>query len=113
MATPPTRDLSIVAGDTFSHLIEIKDVNGAAVNVTGRTYTGQVRQYPSSATAAATFTVDTTNAATGKVVISLSATTTAGLTPGPYRYNVQQTVGSTVTTLFRGAFIVLGDETRA
>jgi hypothetical protein len=113
MATPPTRHLSTVAGDTFSHTIEIKNANGTPINVSARTYTGQVRRYTSSTSASATFTVDMTNAATGKVVISLSATTTAGLAPGPYWYNVQQTVGSTVTTLFRGDFLVIGDETRA
>lgn len=113
MATPPTRNLSTVAGDTFSHLIEIQGANGSAINVSARTYTGQVRQYTSSASAAGTFNVDMTNAATGKVTISLGAAVTSTFSPGPYWYNVQQTVGSTVSTLFRGQFLVIGDETRA
>ena len=110
---PATRDISIYRGDDFNHTVTIQDSAGSAIDVSGRTYTSQLRRYPDSATAAATFTVSMTGAASGTVVFSLTDTVTAGLEPGPYSYDIQQDSSGTLTTLLAGQAIVSADVTRS
>lgn len=110
---PAARDIDIFRGDDFTHTVTIQDANGAPINVSGRTYTSQLRRYPDSSSIAATFTVTMTNAATGVVVFSLPDATTSALAPGEYRYDIQQDNGGTITTLLAGTATVAADVTRA
>ena len=110
---PATRDIDIYRGDDFSHTVTITNTAGSAIDVSGRTYTSQLRRYPDSSTVAATFTVAMGSAATGVVVFTLADTVTAGLEPGPYRYDIQQDNGGTLTTLLAGQATVSADVTRA
>jgi hypothetical protein len=61
---------------------------------------------------AATFAVDMTNAATGVVELSLTATETAALAAGPYAFDVHMITGSSVLTLFAGEAVVTAEVTR-
>jgi hypothetical protein len=108
-----TRDITIYQGDTYGHVITITDdaTPPAATNVTGRTFAAQLRRYPSS-DVAATFAVDMTNAATGVVQLSLTATQTAALAAGPYAFDVHMITGSSVLTLFAGEAVVTAEVTR-
>lgn len=110
---PAVRDVSIYRGDDFAHTLTIQDDQGDPVNVSGRTFTSQLRRYPDTTVVAATFAVSMTNAATGVVVFSLGDTVTAGLEPGPYAYDVQQDNGGTITTLLAGRATVAADVTRS
>jgi len=107
-----TRDISIYQGDTYTHELRIKDSANANVNITSRTYTGQVRKKRNSDTIAATFTSTLTNAANGIVVLSLSAASTANIAAGTYVYDFQETNGATITTLITGSCIVVGEVSR-
>jgi hypothetical protein len=107
-----TRDISIYQGDTYAHELRIKDSANANVNITSRTYTGQVRKKRNSDTIAATFTSTLTNAANGIVVLSLSAASTANIAAGTYVYDFQETNGATITTLITGSCIVVGEVSR-
>ena len=107
-----TRDISIYQGDTYAHELRIKDSANANVNITSRTYTGQVRKKRNSDTIASTFTSTLTNAANGIVVLSLSAASTANIASGTYVYDFQETNGSTITTLITGSCIVVGEVSR-
>lgn len=109
---PATRDLNPYQGDDFSHEVRFEDANGAPVNKSGCTFASQVRRRWSDATVDATFTVDTTNIATGVVVFTLSAATMAALEPGTYRYDLQQTCGGRRLTVLRGLFTVDAEITR-
>jgi hypothetical protein len=110
---PARRDLlTPYQGDQFSHEVRFKDSNGGPVNVTGRTFASQVRRRWSDTTIDATFSVDTSNAATGVVVFTLSANVMTGLEPGEYRYDLQQTVAGVPLTLLAGKFRVTGEITR-
>jgi hypothetical protein len=110
---PGTRDLDVYRGDDFSHSVTFKDVNGAVINVSARTFASQLRRYPDTSVIAATFGVDMTNAATGIVVFTLADTVTSTLDAGPYVYDVQQTDSGTVTTMLAGDVTVAADVTRA
>jgi hypothetical protein len=107
-----TRDISIYQGDTYAHELRIKDSANANVNITSRTYTGQIRKKRNSDTITATFTSTLTNAANGVVVMSLTSSNTANISAGSYVYDFQETNGETVTTLITGVCTVTGDVTR-
>jgi hypothetical protein len=110
---PARRDLlSPYQGDDFTHEVRFVDGTGAPENVTGRTFASQVRRRWSDTTIDATFTVDTSNAATGVVVFTLSAAVMTAFEPGEYRYDLQQTVAGRRLTLLRGIFKVTGEITR-
>ena len=108
-----TRDITIYQGDTYGHVITITDdaTPPVATDVTGRTFAAQLRRYADSTTIAATFAVDMTDAATGIVQLSLTATQTAALT-GPYAFDVHMITGSSVLTLFAGECLVTAEVTR-
>jgi hypothetical protein len=107
-----TRDISVYQGDTYAHELRIKDSANANVNITSRTYTGQIRKKRNSDTITATFTSTLTNAANGVVVMSLTSSNTANISAGSYVYDFQETNGATVTTLITGVCTVTGDVTR-
>ena len=67
-----TRNISIYQGDTYAHELRIKDSANANVNITSRTYTGQIRKRRSSDIVVATFTSQITNGANGIVVMTLT-----------------------------------------
>ena len=107
-----SRDISIYQGDTYAHELRIKDSANANVNITSRTYTGQIRKKRNSDTVTATFTSTLTNAANGIVVMSLASGSTANIASGTYVYDFQETNGETVTTLITGTVTVVGEVTR-
>ena len=109
-----TRDITIYQGDTYGHVITITDdaTPPVATDVSGRTFAAQIRRYPSSDTIAAQFAVDMTDAATGVVQLSLTATQTAALVAGPYAFDVHMITGTTTLTLFAGECLVSGEVTR-
>jgi len=107
-----SRDISIYQGDTYAHELRIKDSANANVNITSRTYTGQIRKKRNSDTINATFTSSITNASNGIVILSLSAASTANIAAGTYVYDFQETNGATITTLITGSCIVVGEVSR-
>ena len=109
-----TRDITIYQGDTYGHTITITNdaTPPAATNVTGRTFAAQLRRYAGSTTIAATFAVDVSQAASGIVQLSLTATQTAALAAGPYAFDVHMITGSSVLTLFAGECLVTAEVTR-
>ncbi len=114
MATPARRDLVIVHADSYAHEITFVDANSAPLDISTRTWAAQIRSDPASTTAAdAVFDVDTTDAATGVIVLGLTTTATAALSPTrAYRWDLQATVGSDVTTMMAGTVTVVQDVTR-
>ena len=107
-----TRNITIYQGDTYAHELRIKDSANANVNISTRTYTGQIRKKRNSDTAAATFTSEITNGANGIVVLSLTSAETANIASGTYVYDFQETNGSTVTTLITGTATITGEVSR-
>jgi hypothetical protein len=109
---PAKLNYRMLRGDDFADQVTIKEGDPpAAVDVSARTYTAQVRSTPDGAVVA-TFTIDMTSAATGVVGYSLPDTTTDDLS-GSYVWDFQQSTGGVVRTLMGGAFVVDKDVTRA
>jgi hypothetical protein len=82
------------------------------INVSTSTFASQLRRYPASSDVAATFAIDTSQASTGTIQLSLTSAQTAGLAPGPYKWDVDKIDGTTITPLAKGEIIVEGDVTR-
>jgi len=107
-----SRDISIYQGDTYVHELRLKNNANTAINITSRTYSGQIRKKRNSDTIAATFSSEITSAANGIVVMTLTSSNTANIAAGSYVYDFQETNGSTVTTLITGVVTVVGEVSR-
>lgn len=110
---PANLPLNIRIGDTETISVAIKDSTGAAINITGRTYAAQIRTTTDAATALATFSCSIVSGAAGTLTATLSATTTAALTAGLGVWDLQETNGTTVTTLLSGSVTISQDVTRS
>ena len=112
MAVPGEANIVITRGDTTTLVITITDSAGAGINITGRTYTSQVRGNADDPTAEATFTCTLTTPASGILTCVLSATQTATLEPGNHVWDLQEDASGVISTVIAGAFTVLADVTR-
>jgi transcriptional regulator of nitric oxide reductase len=107
-----TRNISIYRGDTYVHEIRIRDSANAVINISGRTYSAQIKRSSSSSNTVVSFTSTITDAANGVLQISLTTNQTANLRSGIYKYDLQEINGSNVLTLMTGNVTVAGDITR-
>lgn len=92
--------LRVKQGSTLTLRLVFKSTEtGQAIDVSGETFTGQVRKLPSSATVSASFSFDTTQAASGIVFAILAGSSTASLgagdvlgsEAGQYYYDIRRT----------------------
>lgn len=97
-------------GDTIAEPITIKEA-GVAADLTGRTYTSQLRRRPADDTAI-DIDVDDTDAVDGIIVLRLDAATTAAMS-GDYAWDLQQVTDGAVRTLAAGVWSFDYDVTRA
>lgn len=109
---PATRNIEIYQGDTYAHQLTLKNNANAVINITSRTYSGQIRKRRSSETVSATFTAEVTDGANGVVVFSLTPAITANLRSGVYVYDFQEVNGAAVTTILTGNATITGEVTR-
>lgn len=114
MAAPAhsTNPLVIYTGDTLSFTVTSQDSTGTPINITGRTYAMKIRSAASSTTVLATATCTVTDGPNGVVSVSIPAATTAALATGTGVADLEETNGSTVTTLLRWRVAIVGDVTR-
>lgn len=104
--------LQIRVGDTETVSVTILDENEQPVNISGRSYAAQIRTTTDAATVLATFTCAIVSGPAGTLTATLSATTTAALTPGLAVWDLEETSGTTVTTLLAGPVTIVQDVTR-
>jgi hypothetical protein len=110
---PAKLNYRITRGDDFADVVTIKEGDpAAAVDVSARTFTAQVRATADATTVIASFVIDMTSAATGEVGFSIADTVTDDLA-GVYVWDFQQDTGGVIRTLMGGSFVVDKDVTRA
>ena len=106
-------NFSIDQGATLLKTIAIQSAPGVALNITGYTFRGQMREDYDSATVVATFAITITNAATGTIQVSLTDTITAAITAGTYLYDIEYVdPAGSVTRLLEGKATVKPEVTR-
>lgn len=103
------RNITIYSGDTYVHELRLKNSANVAIDISTRTFSGQIRVAPASTEPVATFTTAITNGAGGLVQFTLSPETTNSITPGTYYYDFQQIDGVIVTTLIAGKAVIQED----
>jgi len=107
-----TYNFTLDQGSTFSRQLTVED-NNTAMDLSGYTGRMQMRSTHDSSTIALSFTVTIANAAAGKLNISASATSTAGITEGIYVYDLEiESSAGTVTRLMEGNITVTPEVTR-
>lgn len=111
MADVPVYPLTVRVGDTETISFTLLD-DGSPVDVTGRTYRGQVRSTAASTAVLATFSCSVTNGTAGQFSCTLSAATTGALSAGQAVYDIEETFGSVVNTLLQGPVFIVQDVTR-
>lgn len=98
---PGLVNVKATRGDTIAFPVTIRE-GGVAANLTGRTYHATLRRFHTS-THAVELVVDTTNAATGQLILRLADTITATL-DGDYVWKLVQSVGGSPRTLIAGTW---------
>lgn len=102
-------------GATFGLHLTYEDQNGESINLTNYQARMQVRAKKNSPTTILSLTdvAGLSLGADGSVVISISSSTTAGLEPGDYVYDLELIAPSgVVTRLIQGRFRVSGEVTK-
>lgn len=112
MGAPAEQNIVITRGDTVAVVVIMTSDGTTPINITGRTYTSQVRVQAASPSALLTMTCAVTNGAAGQVTLSLTAAQTAVVDPGEYVWDLQENAGGTISTPLSGAFVILSDVTR-
>lgn len=112
MAAPATQDLTITRGDTETIVVTSTTDGTTPIDISGRTYSAQLRTTPDIAIVSASFTCTVTDAPNGQVTCVLSAANSALLDPGYYYWDLQENASGTISTLLSGTVTVLADVTR-
>lgn len=112
MAQPADQDLTITRGDTETLVVTITTDGSTAVDITGRTYSSQIRTQQDSTTIKASFTCTVTSGAAGQVTCVLTATSSAALSAGLYFWDLQENASGVISTILSGNVTVLADVTR-
>ena len=120
-----TLNLSIDQGSTFSRTLTITDAGGAPVDLTGQTFTGQIRKTATDATIVATFTCTLLNQITdpGKLTVVLPAAASSAIAlraqklasrvAQDFAYDIERTFPSgTVERLLDGVVSISPEVTR-
>lgn len=90
-------ELNIEQYASFSTTINVEDVQGDAINLTGYTAASQIRKSYYSTTAN-NLTATVTGTANGEITLSMTSANTANLTPGRYLYDLVITAPDTTKT---------------
>jgi hypothetical protein len=109
------RDITIIKGDDYAHVVTLNTrVAGVLtpVDITGRTYTAQLRKIQTQTTPDATLTCIVTDAAAGEITITLANSVTEDLRADCYHWDLQQNAGGILNTILRGKANVVSDVTR-
>ncbi|HAM24485.1 MAG TPA: hypothetical protein DCM51_02850 [Actinobacteria bacterium] len=114
MQKPGRLDLICYQGADFDFQITWT-VSGSPVNLTGWTGRMQVRKIPGAPSATLSLTSGsgiTLGGAAGTVLVAATATQTAAIIPGTYKYDLELVNGSHVTRLVQGDFTVIAEVTK-
>ena len=94
----PYAELTIDQGATFETSIDLVGDDGAAINIAGYIFQGQIRKSYYSTNVTANLTITTISNTAGNVHVSLDPATTANIKAGRYLYDVKMTDTENIVT---------------
>lgn len=97
-----TYNIIIEQGADWSRTLFMTTATGTAVNIAGRSYSAQIRQFPSG-TVATSFSVTVPSAANGQILMSLSAAASLAVPTSGAKYDLLQESSGVYTRLLEGA----------
>jgi hypothetical protein len=107
---PGFKSFRVYKGDTFSFNLSL-DSGNADYNITGHTFSGQIKEKGKS-TLVASFAFTITSGAGGNVTATLTATESAKLSGNKiYEYDIQMINSGVVSTILKGPIVVVSDIT--
>jgi hypothetical protein len=110
----PYAELTVDQGTTFETTLDLVDDGGAAINVAGYVFTGQIRKSYYSSNTTANLTITVTNNANGNLMMTMNSATTANIKPGRYLYDVKMVdTTNTVTRIVEGVLTVTPQVTKS
>ena len=114
MAAVYVSNLVINTGATFTQKFTLENVSSnTALQLSGNGVKAEMRKHSGSVSAAATFTALISDPAAGIIQVGLTSTTTAGIKPGRYVYDVIVVdSASEVTRVVEGSVLVRQGVTR-
>ena len=107
------RNIIIYQGDTYVHEVRLRNSANANINISTRSYSGQVRKTKTSDTIVATFTTEILDGPNGVMQFSLLPNVSSNIRSGVYYYDLQENNSTVITTLIAGKASVQGEVTRA
>lgn len=108
-------DLQIDQGADYKLTITFKDAAGVVINISGKTYLGDLRVTHEQVAATQAFTFAQPGGGTdGKLDVTLTNGETAALDPGLYVYDIEETVTATskITRVMEGEAEVVAQATK-
>ena len=105
-------DLIIDQGADFQTNLDLTADDGSAINITGYTFSGQIRKSHYSSNPTANLVISVTNANNGNTLVSLSSAVTANIAAGRYVYDIKMRDGSISTRVVEGIITVTPQATR-
>lgn len=109
-------DLTVRQGEDFYRLLTIQDQNGNDINLTGYTFTAQIREtYSSPLFMSFSFTILDQDTNTGEVEMEISAATSSAKVINSelvYKYDVEMNDGTSTTRIMEGNCIISPEVTR-
>lgn len=106
-------ELTLDQGTTFETSVSLANDDQTAINVTGYSFSSQIRKSYYSTNAVANLTVTVVDASTGNVKLSMTAANTANVKAGRYLYDLLMTdTGGIKTRVIEGVITVTPQVTR-
>lgn len=105
-------NIFVEQGATWTRTLELKDSESNPINITGKTFRGQIRKSAADPNILAAFTFSITSGSGGVVQATLSATTTTAIPGQNCVYDMEMVDGSTVTRILEGVAFISPNVTR-
>lgn len=83
-------EIDIDQGADFTLDLGLKNDDGTSKNVVGYTFSSSIKKSYYSVNEVASFSINTTDAINGSVILSLSAAATSEIKPGRYLFDIKQ-----------------------
>ena len=105
-------NIAIQAGESVNRQFQLLSATGDPFDLSGYEFASHVRTEYTSPSASATFTVTSSLATSGYLIMTMNASASAALTGSCYYYDVRMTSGSVVVYPFEGKVTVSPRVTR-
>jgi hypothetical protein len=107
---PGFKSFKVYRGDTFAFRMTLKE-GLLGYNVTSHSFSGEIKERGKN-TVVSSFGFTIENAASGIVLVTLTAAESVNLIAGKkYVYDIEMTNGSVISTILQGPILVTGDVT--